>query len=474
MQNFSARTGISLAADSADGYQIPPGLPQNDFCLIMQNFGRCEMVPTSAAPPQGEEPQLRYDGAQIGHLIIPICDGHHLLGRLVSEPFATTRPDFATVYELARALPVHPDNLMRAVQSVPVVSQTNIMEAANLVHTLVQHVVAQTYKHQDELTVLRAFDSIMTNLSYEVLSDMILNLGIRLLRGQSAILLLAGEGQREEAYSGPEPNGTGDLRKLLVEMSDFVLQSKRPLSVPDASQSPWTQFLLGRQDVKGSVTITPLLQQDRIRGTLGVYAPDASRDPESDLHLLSMLAAQAVNSLVMLERLVASEEQALTDSLTGLYNYRFFQESLQRELSRASRSRAPLSLIVLDLDNFKLINDSYGHPVGDRVLRHLADLIQRHSRKANVVVRYGGDEFCIIVPEGDLDTARGVAERVLAEIRNSPFGDETHGVAAQNLTVSAGVTAYRPEEDNAFSFFKRADENLLTAKRTGKDRVVAG
>jgi diguanylate cyclase (GGDEF)-like protein len=231
--------------------------------------------------------------------------------------------------------------------------------------------------------------------------------------------------------------------------------------------------LLGRQEVQGSITITPLLQQDRLRGTLGIYASDPSRDPESDLHLLSMLAAQAVNSLVMLERLVASEEQALTDSLTGLYNYRFFQESLQRELSRASRSKAPLSLIVLDLDNFKVINDNYGHPVGDRVLRHLADLIQRHSRKANVVVRYGGDEFCIIVPEGDLDTARGVAERVLTEIRNNPYADEAHGVPPVTLTVSAGVTAYRPEEDNAFSFFKRADENLLSAKRSGKDRVVA-
>ena len=247
MQNFSARTGISLAADSTDGYQIPPGLPQNDFCLIMQNFGRCEMVPNAAAPLHGDEPQLRYDGAQIGHLIIPICDDRHLLGRLVSEPFAVSKPDFATVYELARALPVHPDNLMRAVESVPVVSQAHIMEAANLVHTLVQHVVAQNYKHQDELTVLRAFDSIMTNLSYEVLSDMILNLGTRLLRGQASLLFLAGEqGQREEAYAGPDPNGTGDLRRLLVEMSDFVLQSKRPLSVPDASQSPWTQHLLGR------------------------------------------------------------------------------------------------------------------------------------------------------------------------------------------------------------------------------------
>src|SRR5437764_11518613 len=250
MQNFQARTGISLAADSADGYQIPPGLPQNDFCLIMQNFGRCEMVPNATTPPNAEHPQIRYDGAQIGHLVIPICDGRHLLGRLISEPFAAARPDFATVYELARALPVHPDNLMRAAQSVPVVSQTNIMEAANLVHTLVQHVVAQNYKHQDELTVLRAFDSIMTNLSYEVLSDMILNLGTRLLPGQSALSLLAGDqAQHGDAYSGRDPNGTGDLRRLLVEMSDFVLQSKRPLSVPDASQSPWTQHRLGRQDV---------------------------------------------------------------------------------------------------------------------------------------------------------------------------------------------------------------------------------
>src|SRR5207237_2169175 len=131
------------------------------------------------------------------------------------------------------------------------------------------------------------------------------------------------------------------------------------------------QDLLGRQDVQGSITSTPLLQQDRIRGALGIYANESSRDPESDLHLLSMLAAQAVNSLVMLERLVASEEQALTDSLTGLYNYRFFQESLQRELSRAYRSKAPLSLIVLDLDNFKVINDNHSHPMRVRVLRFL-------------------------------------------------------------------------------------------------------
>src|SRR5205814_10036638 len=126
--------------------------------------------------------------------------------------------------------------------------------------------------------------------------------GTRLLRGQASLLFIASDqGQREEAYAGPEPNGTGDLRRLLVEMSDFVLQSKRPLSVPDASQSPWTQYLLDRQEVQGSITITPLLQQERIRGTLGIYAAEPSSDLESALHLLSMLASQAVHRPVMLK-----------------------------------------------------------------------------------------------------------------------------------------------------------------------------
>jgi diguanylate cyclase (GGDEF)-like protein len=471
LQNFTDRTGIGLAADSADGYQIPPGLPQTDFCLLMQNFGRCELGRHSA---NGHEAMLRFDGAEVAHLVVPICDGKHMLGRLISAPFAVRPVEFESVYELARDLPVHPDKLMKATQQVPVVSQASILEAANLVQTLMQHVVAQNYKHHDELSVLRAFDSIMTNLSYEVLTDMILNLAARLLRGEASLLLLKGEeAQNQESFSGPEADGPHDLHRLLSEMSAFVLHSGRPLSVPDASQSPWTQHLLGRSDVEGSVSVTPLLQQDRLRGTLGVYTREPSPDPESDLHLLSMLAAQAVNSLVMLERLAASQEQALTDGLTGLYNYRFFQEQLQRELSRASRSKSPLSLIVLDIDNFKSINDTYGHPVGDRVIKHLADAIQRYTRKANVVVRYGGDEFCIIVAEGDLDTARAAAERVLTEIRNTPFDGDGHGVPRLPLSVSAGVTSYHPEEDNAVSFFKRADENLLTAKREGKDRLVA-
>ena len=104
LQNFYARTGVQLGADAADGYQIPPGVPAPDFCLLLQNFGRCELG-HSTASLNGEIPQLRFDGAQVAHLVIPIRDNSHALGRLISEPFAVASPDFPTVYELARSLP---------------------------------------------------------------------------------------------------------------------------------------------------------------------------------------------------------------------------------------------------------------------------------------------------------------------------------------------------------------------------------
>jgi diguanylate cyclase (GGDEF)-like protein len=234
--------------------------------------------------------------------------------------------------------------------------------------------------------------------------------------------------------------------------------------------------VLGNGAEEGSLVAAPLIQRDRLRGAIVVLGGEPMHDPEGNLHVLSMLAAQAVNTLMMLERLAESEEQALTDSLTGLYNYRFFQQHLQRELSRASRSKTPLSLIILDIDNFKSVNDSYGHAVGNQVLQHLARLLERTTRKANVLVRYGGEEFCIVVPEGDLETARAIAERVCAEIRSTPLGETQEGVPAIRITVSAGVTTYVPdsgEADNAFSLFKKADDNLITAKKSGKDRVFA-
>jgi diguanylate cyclase (GGDEF)-like protein len=477
LANFKARTGIGMNVDAPDGHAFPPVSKPANLCLLLQNFGRHGLVnPTAAVEARDGSAHIVYDAGPIGHLIVPLEVNGQLLGRLVSEPFAVAPPDFPTFYQIARALPVHPDNLIKAALEVPLVDKATVQEAGSLLRAVVDHVVAVSFINRDQLTVLQAFDSVIA--SKEVLSDLLLNLSIRLLHGRGGLLILQNAtGERQD--TGQLASGEAappSLLRLMREVGSWVIDSRKPITIPDLRASPWGQYVLGNGAEEGSLVAAPLIQRDRLRGAIVVLGGEPMHDPEGNLHVLSMLAAQAVNTLMMLERLAESEEQALTDSLTGLYNYRFFQQHLQRELSRASRSKTPLSLIILDIDNFKAVNDSYGHAVGNQVLQHLARLLERTTRKANVLVRYGGEEFCIVVPEGDLETARAIAERVCAEIRSTPLGETQEGVPAIRITVSAGVTTYVPdsgEADNAFSLFKKADDNLITAKKSGKDRVFA-
>ncbi|QWK22496.1 GGDEF domain-containing protein [Thermus antranikianii] len=158
---------------------------------------------------------------------------------------------------------------------------------------------------------------------------------------------------------------------------------------------------------------------------------------------------------------------AYTDPLTGLRNRRYLDLVLERELFRVRRYRRPLSLLVLDLDNFKQINDTHGHPVGDRVLKALARCLEEHIRQSDRAVRLGGEEFAVLLAETPLAQAVRMASRLrqaVAALRVSP---------AEGISVSIGVAEARPE-DSPLSLLKRADDALYQAKRRGKNRVEVG
>ncbi len=161
-------------------------------------------------------------------------------------------------------------------------------------------------------------------------------------------------------------------------------------------------------------------------------------------------------------------ELSITDSLTKLYNSRHFFRQLRQEIERAKRYEEPLSLILLDIDNFKGYNDTYGHLEGDRVLAVLADVIRETLRSADSAYRYGGEEFTVILPETEGENALLVAERLrkcFEETVLSPLPrSEVH------MTVSVGVTQYAPGEEDSV-FIKRADSAMYTAKTSGKNRV---
>jgi len=156
------------------------------------------------------------------------------------------------------------------------------------------------------------------------------------------------------------------------------------------------------------------------------------------------------------------KDLSIRDGLTGLYNQRYFQEKLREELERARRQRRPLSMVLLDVDQFKQYNDTHGHLEGDKVLKAIGEVIREHTRGyVDSAFRYGGDEFVVLLPDTDEEQARSVAERIRAAFENRKFGD---------CTLSVGVISCR-EDMSAECLFARADQIMYDAKRAGGNRV---
>jgi two-component system cell cycle response regulator len=166
-----------------------------------------------------------------------------------------------------------------------------------------------------------------------------------------------------------------------------------------------------------------------------------------------------------------SMELALTDALTGLYNRRYMETHLETLIEKAFQSQRPLGLVMVDIDHFKPINDTYGHDAGDEVLRQFASRVQASVRGIDLACRYGGEEFVIVMPDADLSVARAVGERLRRHIAAEPFS-VSKGAKKLDVTISVGI-AMRHDGDNADTVLKRADEALYRAKRDGRNRVVS-
>jgi diguanylate cyclase (GGDEF)-like protein len=189
-----------------------------------------------------------------------------------------------------------------------------------------------------------------------------------------------------------------------------------------------------------------------------------------DEEVLLMLSAQAAISIENLQLLQDSKERALHDSLTGLLNHSASLDALNRELSRAEREHEPLAVIMADFDHFKHINDTYGHRVGDAVLREGAKRIQAAARQYDLVGRVGGEEFLIILPGCDEAKASEFAERIRCAVGDTPF-DTTAG--ALSVTVSLGATTWSNGHPAApHLLWETADQALYRVKQNGRNGIA--
>jgi two-component system, cell cycle response regulator len=213
--------------------------------------------------------------------------------------------------------------------------------------------------------------------------------------------------------------------------------------------------------------VAPVIAEDE---TIGVAVGEWGGDDNASMSALTVQAfaqsamhtALALRNAALLEEV---ERLATRDGLTGLANRRLFEESLDRETARSRRLGTPLSLLILDVDHFKQINDTYGHPAGDAVLREIGNAVASSTKAFDVAARYGGDEFVVLLPGCNAIDASGVADRVRAEI--------AHQVSDAPVTVSVGVATMPDNALDSQRLVAAADGALYEAKRSGRDRVHA-
>ena len=216
----------------------------------------------------------------------------------------------------------------------------------------------------------------------------------------------------------------------------------------------------------GKALCFPLLAHGEAHGLLHLAGTDA--DERFALNVASQIALALAN-VKLRESL---QMQAVRDPLTGLYNRRYLEQALERELRRAVREKTPVGILMADIDFFKRINDTAGHAAGDEVLRELGRFFTDHLRPYDVACRFGGEEFTLILPGSTLETAARQAERLRESVRELTPSYE--GRPLGPLSLSLGVAAFPEDGDTAEALLSAADAALYRAKAAGRNRVVAG
>jgi diguanylate cyclase (GGDEF)-like protein len=294
----------------------------------------------------------------------------------------------------------------------------------------------------------------------DVLATLVRHSCARLGFTRAAVLVRAGS-----TWDGVRDDGEVEVRLRVGEVSAPLVHetwiTNRPMLVRIVDDDLLDVVLPATRNV----VVAPLTADGEHLGVVvGEWGGGLdARIPTSTVGAFAQAAMHTALALRNARLLGENERLATRDSLTGLANRRLFDESLQREVARAQRLGAPLSLLVLDVDHFKQVNDTYGHQTGDAVLREVADALVGNTKNYDVTARYGGDEFVVLLPGCHPDDAIRVAERVRRGIARE--------VDEAPVTISAGIATLPDNAVDAERLMAAADAALYEAKRTGRDRV---
>ncbi|SNB46798.1 sensor domain-containing diguanylate cyclase [Geobacter sp. DSM 9736] len=331
--------------------------------------------------------------------------------------------------------------------------------------------------HIQELNdIIGVARTVVSTLDLDKVLDAVLHNAMQFMNMPAGMLEVYNETTGEmipHVHSGLSPEFVANDRWRISARTDLV--TKRAMHDGRihhiAAIAPGTDGAdaLLKENIRSLVCV-PLLLQGRPLGVLYLYDFQPRELEQRQLDLLGIFASFAVMSIDNASLHTRTKRMAITDALTGIYNNRYFKQVFPYELSRARRYGKPLSLIMMDIDHFKQLNDTYGHPKGDQVLATLGKVLSGSLRAADFSFRYGGEEFAVLLPETRIEGAFLVAESLREKIRKSvsPVLGEA---VDQQVTVSLGVACYPNDANTPELLLKHADSCLYKAKKQGRNRV---
>ena len=309
-----------------------------------------------------------------------------------------------------------------------------------------------------------------STLEIKQMSNIILDLLGHIIHFDAGAFLIAEDSEfRISGIRGVE--GCQDLigRKIPAVgpgVCGLVVQQKKPL-IFDALKREDVLLPLPRNFDVHSYLGVPVILRDRVEGLLSLYAVKKKRFTDDDAAVVQFFASQLAITLQNSLLFDQMNTMATTDNLTGILNRRRFFEISEKEFERTRRYKRPLALILFDIDNFKEVNDSHGHLIGDQVLRGIAGTVSKSIRTVDTLCRFGGDEFLLILPETSLGEALGISERLRQKISELVV---VTAAGQLQLTVSAGVAVSAGDpKDSLEKLVARADSAMYLAKSSDRD-----
>lgn len=336
-----------------------------------------------------------------------------------------------------------------------------------------QEQLQDTQQRMQELNTLHALDQILfSTLAPGEIAQRTLSLIRSAIPFSGAALYLIND-QRQWEQTAAEGEYKESVQRMRFEKGDglagWFASDHKPFHIENAQND--ARFSAWEPGNPLSLMVASLVSGHQARGALVLEGQEAGAFHESDFEMVQVLAAHLTLILERARLLSQLETLAITDGLTGLYNYRYFQTRLRDEIKRAKRYQSPFSLILIDLDQFKQVNDQFSHLEGDHMLIQFGELLRASMRETEIIARYGGDEFAVLLPTLSLKEAASAAERVRQLIESHAFrglqGDQVH-----HLTACFGVAGYPDSCENPEDLLRTADVALEKAKRFGRNRVA--